>query len=362
MNRRFAIAAALTVALVSAAALEVGARLILARSPLVAKARRVLAGTEAPWERPRLVAHPTLGWIPNPAHPDHSPQGLRGRIVPLERTPGVRRIVALGPSTVYGYSVGTAKEAWPARLEALLGQSIEVVNGGVPAYTSREILLAWLEKFRLWRPDAVIVELGGNDAASYFRPGWTPDGAHYRRAWSGPRRLAGLSRFMAAHSAFFGAFQAAAERPWVLGMFLDGPPTDFAEWYPPTEAAPWRAVPSSDLPLVAHADALLHALVVDGVRVVVVPFALSPRDDLAAAMAAEYGGSVVDLRAAYARDRAEVLAAAARAGVPVAPGWEAKIDDARWTDGCHLDAEGERAKAAALLPYVLGALTAFTPL
>jgi lysophospholipase L1-like esterase len=76
--------------------------------------------------------------------------GLRGPEWPRSAGPGVIRIVTLGDSCTFGWSVPEAG-AYPMVLEKLLrgrGLNVEVIDGGVPGYTS-------LQALRLLRRDLV---------------------------------------------------------------------------------------------------------------------------------------------------------------------------------------------------------------
>lgn len=81
------------------------------------------------------------------------------------------RLLVLGDSLASGFGLG-AEEAFPARLEAALkrrGFAVKVLNGGVSGDTSaggRE-RLGWALGAR---PDAVILELGGNDGLRGLDP------------------------------------------------------------------------------------------------------------------------------------------------------------------------------------------------
>lgn len=86
------------------------------------------------------------------------------------------RIVALGDSLTAGYGLD-AEDSFPAVLEAELrarGHDVEVVNAGVSGDTTR----GGLERLD-WAigddTDAVIVELGANDALRGIEPGVTRD-------------------------------------------------------------------------------------------------------------------------------------------------------------------------------------------
>jgi acyl-CoA thioesterase-1 len=82
------------------------------------------------------------------------------------------RIVVFGDSLVAGFQIETA-DAFPAQLERALkarGHAVQVVNAGVSGDTTASAL----ERLR-WavpeRTDAVIVELGANDALRGLDPG-----------------------------------------------------------------------------------------------------------------------------------------------------------------------------------------------
>lgn len=67
-------------------------------------------------------------------------RSMRYAEIPVGRRDDVLRIVALGDSTTFGWGVDQA-ETYPAVLEGLLqgkvpGKRIEVINGGVPGYSS----------------------------------------------------------------------------------------------------------------------------------------------------------------------------------------------------------------------------------
>jgi acyl-CoA thioesterase I len=84
------------------------------------------------------------------------------------------RIVALGDSLTAGYGLD-AEDSFPAVLEAELrarGHDVEVINAGVSGDTTR----GGLERLDWAVPDgtdAVIVELGANDALRGIEPGAT---------------------------------------------------------------------------------------------------------------------------------------------------------------------------------------------
>jgi lysophospholipase L1-like esterase len=108
---------------------------------------------------PRVGRQPFFGLISN-----H--EGLRGPEVG-DRKPGVLRILVLGDSCAFGFGL-EAEEAWPARLATHLqaaGCAAEVLNAGVPGYTSMQgVVLAGRLMPRL-QPDLVLVAFGWNDSS-----------------------------------------------------------------------------------------------------------------------------------------------------------------------------------------------------
>ena len=81
------------------------------------------------------------------------------------------RLLAFGDSLVAGYGLNSA-ESFPAQLEVALrakGHNVTVINGGVSGDTTAAGR-ARLDWSLAERPDAVIVELGANDALRGLKP------------------------------------------------------------------------------------------------------------------------------------------------------------------------------------------------
>lgn len=93
--------------------------------------------------------------------------GFRGKDFSIEKRPGSFRILCLGDSVTFGWSVGD-EETYPAQMERLLrgkypGKDIEVINLGVTGYTSfqgRQLFFKFGERLK---PDIVIFGFGQND-------------------------------------------------------------------------------------------------------------------------------------------------------------------------------------------------------
>ena len=132
----------------------------------------------------------------------------------VAKPPGLRRLVALGSSSTYGYGVEGA-DAWAARLEALLsagGARVEVINAGVPGGTAERLRYFLAGVLLPLHPDVVIVSLSFNDRSI---GGVTDERAHFRAMTTvgiGPlERL--LARWSAARNeAAYGAYSQALAR------------------------------------------------------------------------------------------------------------------------------------------------------
>lgn len=94
--------------------------------------------------------------------------GLRGKDFPLTKAPNTCRIIALGDSVTYGLRVPPA-ENFSCLLEGTLNydpafsRKFEVINAGVPGYTSHQGLLYLKDRGLAFKPDLIIVSFGFND-------------------------------------------------------------------------------------------------------------------------------------------------------------------------------------------------------
>jgi lysophospholipase L1-like esterase len=88
--------------------------------------------------------------------------GLRGSAPLQPERAGRYRVVALGGSTTFGYTV-TDGEEWPVRLEVAFGGRAEVLNAGRPGATTFRNFTYLRDRLSQLRPDAVILYEGFND-------------------------------------------------------------------------------------------------------------------------------------------------------------------------------------------------------
>jgi lysophospholipase L1-like esterase len=92
--------------------------------------------------------------------------GLRDRDRPAKQ-PGTKRVLVMGDSYTWGYAVAE-EEAYPQVAERLLRErgraDIEVINGGVPDYNSRQERQLLAQLLPIYQPDAVVLGYVMNDA------------------------------------------------------------------------------------------------------------------------------------------------------------------------------------------------------
>lgn len=112
--------------------------------------------------------------------------GLRDRDRPAE-VQGSKRVLVIGDSYTWGYAVAE-EEAYPQVAERLLAErgrpDIEVINGGIPDYNSRQERQLLEQLLPIYQPDAVFLAYVVNDAEpSTAMP--TPPEELYRhsRSW-----------------------------------------------------------------------------------------------------------------------------------------------------------------------------------
>jgi lysophospholipase L1-like esterase len=100
--------------------------------------------------------------------------GYRGGEIERRKPVGVRRIVALGGSTTFGVYVDD-RDTWPSRLQKTLGGDFEVINAGVPGFTSAENLIQLSLLAVHLKPDFVVLFQGLNDLRNANTPGLSTD-------------------------------------------------------------------------------------------------------------------------------------------------------------------------------------------
>jgi lysophospholipase L1-like esterase len=187
----------------------------------------------------RYIPHPYFNYVLNPQYrfPDgyrpYNSKGFREPEWPTTKKPETIRIVALGGSTTYGMLSRDGKDVWPAFLEGILADRLdmkfEVINLGIPAYTAHEIIGVLAMLVPTLSPDIILIHIGGNDAftAAYPDEGGA-DNVNFRYPWrvtpppeiltfmmrkSLLFRLAGMAFFPSVKGSFPGDIVAAMQYP-----------------------------------------------------------------------------------------------------------------------------------------------------
>jgi len=120
----------------------------------------------------------SLMWFPRPNYRNGliniNSQGFRDKERTVKKDGNVFRILCLGDSSTFGWSV-RLEETYHALLEEKLnkeygrsGARFEVINAGVTGYTSYQGLRLYKQKGYRYKPDIVIFYLGINDSQKKF--------------------------------------------------------------------------------------------------------------------------------------------------------------------------------------------------
>jgi lysophospholipase L1-like esterase len=303
--------------------------------------------------------HPFIGYVLRPERGslENNAQGMRGPEVALAKPPGVVRILCLGGSTTYGAGVEPG-ESYPARLQRLLSaepappapavpapavppaRRFEVLNCGVPGYTTAESLIALELQHLEFQPDALVISHGINDARLVQAKGFRPDYAHVRRHWREPE-LSALEWWAWRHSAAW----ALVARTLDFGpksiriedlVFVDG----YAALYEPPEAGVNRAGVAVYVRNIDHMVALARAR---GLDVLLCTIALRRYPNATKAPAQDYTPTVDAMNA-------ELRAYAQREGVPLvdlAQQLDRRVE--LYDDQVHMNAQGTAVQAELVL-------------
>ena len=120
--------------------------------------------------------HHYLGYVPasniQHAATNHNQLGFRGGPVSAEKPAGVYRIVAVGGSTTYSVHTDDDSDSYPHLLAEHLRENgfshAEVINAGVPGFTSYHNFMNVAFRVLPLKPDLIILYQGFNDIDSRF--------------------------------------------------------------------------------------------------------------------------------------------------------------------------------------------------
>ncbi len=339
----------------------VGAKLM---TPSCEIGRRILLGRENVQlvRVQNTIGQPYLLYIcaPNYVHPVNGPQhnadGYRGKAVTLERRPGVLRVLCLGGSTTYGWTVPRPDQAYPAVLEELLRPKlpagyadVEVINGGLPYGTSAEILTHYHFKYHYYQPDVVVINEGGNDAQGYTLPYYHPDNSNWRQPLLNLRPLPKSIRRLADSRFLSYIMLNTVYVDQLTGgeFYIRGGAIPPAPWFKPNGRLLDASViiPDKQLSFAHNMETLIREAQFDGARVLLVPFRAAP---------GAYKAQGKDYELGQILRHEQIFKDFARKyQTGYAPFPAEVISAPNWDDHCHLNIEGERQKAGHIAPYVL---------
>lgn len=188
-----------TVVLVAVSA-ELGLRVYLAccASETALQAYAPLSLLEKKGIAARLVPHRYLGYVTAPGYAKgenrHNEDGFRGADLEHPKPDHVRRLVCLGGSTTYSGGVEDWKASYPYLLQRALHtgteeDSIEVINAGVPGYSSLETLLNFQLRVLELKPDVIVICHGINDLHTRFVYPPSAYRSDQGGTWAGPARF-----------------------------------------------------------------------------------------------------------------------------------------------------------------------------
>jgi lysophospholipase L1-like esterase len=183
------------------------------------------------------------------------------RPIAKPRTEGVLRLAFVGGSTTLVASDSGTDGSFPGIVEAMArraGVAIEVMNCGVPGWTSAENLVHYALAIQDYRPDWVIVHQGANDVAARLYRKFRPDYGHFRRPFE-LRRPGAIEAFFVRHSRLY---------TWVL-LRTRGIPSDVSEvaTRPLPPASEQRLSPEGVETFRRNTETLVNVAIASGARV-----------------------------------------------------------------------------------------------
>ncbi|RJR34838.1 MAG: SGNH/GDSL hydrolase family protein [Deltaproteobacteria bacterium] len=168
------------VILASLVLIELAARVYHYRRYGLSFQSRVFA--EYPYEQFVEEADPPLGFRLKPGY--RSPavninrQGMRGP--ELSASPGIKRVLVMGESQLFGVKLFNERDLWSFQLQKLLDEKAdsawEVINSSFPGYNTAQYKAFFEQELLCLNPDLLILNIGVNDItqARIFGEKWFP--------------------------------------------------------------------------------------------------------------------------------------------------------------------------------------------
>lgn len=330
--------------------------------------RAMLMGCMDSETSPRYLSAPFLGYIPYPGYKkcgvtQHNKDGYRGERIALEKQ-GKFRILCLGGSTTYGFGVDSPYQTYPAQLEKIIDQYIvndallhtkyigaEVLNAGIEAGTSAEELQQYLFKYRYYKPDAVIVNSGINDAqvACSFSDNYQFDYTHYRRLNFHHEPLVKPASYLL-HSYFFSYLTIRlffSDFSNQQDQFAHQYPQTFCKWTTKSIDSIMANNEMEYYPFYMNSESLYSEIIRQKSKLYFLPCLLNN--------AAQEVKSNPRYKKATALNNAIGIKICTTLG-GVVLNFDSVSDSKLWIDDCHLNAQGEHEKASIIAKQLIDRL------
>ena len=224
---------------------------LIAEAAVTLLAQDTLARWASPVPRshsgaPYLPGNPYLLWEMVPgertelgAKVSVNQRGLRGAEIAAQAPQGVRRVVVVGDSSVYGHGVSDS-ETFASQLQDRLGDQFEVINAGVPGYSTEQSMN--LLNLRVWdlSPDLLVIGSlwSDNNFDSFVDAELISEHRAFERRWPTPiaraAEASAVYRFLDWHLRISERESAVREVGWMLGRAPQGdrrrvPVNDYAD-------------------------------------------------------------------------------------------------------------------------------------
>ena len=328
------------------------------------KARLVLQGYARVLSRAEqlnCIGQAYLLYIPAPGALDHNQHGYRGPKVPLAKQPGVARILFLGGSTTYGFTIPQAKDSYPLQVKQILQRQlppgvngIEVINAGLNWGTTAELLTHYHFKYSYYQPDLVVINTGANDSVPATLAYYHPDYSHWRHPLLNLKKLPGHSRWLL-HSRFlsfciihFFYYDIVHARHLTQGDRSFQPT---APWFPQVTRDKQGLIPERHSAFYQNLQTLIQEIRSHGAKVLLVPVRCNPNSALY--LRPQYQTPYFQKALAESKNNEIHLQRLARKyKLALAPFPANIISPDNWCDHCHVNAAGANEKARHIAAYI----------
>ena len=170
-----------------------------------------------------MRASDLLGWeaVPGRSHAFNVRQGTvvgsEGTRNPpaVERAPGSLRLMTLGDSSIYGVMVNDGQVFSDVAAQSLgrsLGRTVDVVNGGVPGYSSEQARRLYDARLRKYKPDVLVIATIWSDS----QLGPMPDVMMYPESGAAARRVLQNSALVRFVGGIFAGWVPGRDVAWKL--------------------------------------------------------------------------------------------------------------------------------------------------